>query len=106
MKRILPGIVRKWEIKSGLQVASFGIKRMKTKWGSCNPCHKRIWLNLELIKKSINCLEYIVVHEMVHFLERTHNDNFIAHMDRIMPQWRTFRDDLNRSPLAHENWEY
>lgn len=106
MKRILPGIVRKWEIKSGLQVASFGIKRMKTKWGSCNPCHKRIWLNLELIKKPINCLEYIVVHEMVHFLERTHNDNFIAHMDRIMPQWRTFRDDLNRSPLAHENWEY
>lgn len=106
MKRILPGIVRKWEIKSGLQVDSFGIKRMKTKWGSCNPSHKRIWLNLELIKKPINCLEYIVVHEMVHFLERTHNDNFIAHMDRIMPQWRTFRDDLNRSPLAHENWEY
>ena len=106
MKRILPGIVRKWEIKSGLQVSSFGIKRMKTKWGSCNPCHKRIWLNLELIKKPINCLDYIVVHEMVHFLERTHNDNFIAHMDRIMPQWRTFRDDLNRSPLAHENWEY
>jgi predicted metal-dependent hydrolase len=106
MKRILPGIIRKWEIKSGLQVTSFGIKRMKTKWGSCTPCHKRIWLNLELIKKPINCLEYIVVHEMVHFLERTHNDNFIAHMDRIMPQWRTFRDDLNRSPLAHENWEY
>ncbi len=106
MKRILPGIVRKWEIKSSLQVNSFGIKRMKTKWGSCNPRHKRIWLNLELIKKPINCLEYIVVHEMVHFLERTHNDNFIAHMDSIMPQWRTFRDDLNRSPLAHENWEY
>lgn len=106
MKRILPGIVRKWEIKSGLQVNSFGIKRMKTKWGSCNPSHKRIWLNLELIKKPINCLEYIVVHEMVHFLERTHNDSFISHMDRIMPQWRTFRDDLNRSPLAHENWEY
>ena len=106
MKRILPGIVQKWEIKSGLEVASFGIKRMKTKWGSCNPCHKRIWLNLELIKKPINCLEYIVVHEMVHFLEHTHNDNFIAYMDRIMPQWRTFRNDLNRSPLAHENWEY
>ena len=106
MKRILPGIVRKWEIKSGLQVDSFGIKRMKTKWGSCNPSYKRIWLNLELIKKPVNCLEYIVVHEMVHFLERTHNDKFISHMDRIMPQWRTFRDNLNRSPLAHENWEY
>lgn len=106
MKRMLPGIVRKWEIKSGLQVHSYGVKRMKTKWGSCNPAHRRIWLNLELIKKAINCLEYIVVHEMVHFLERTHNDQFISHMDRIMPQWRTFRDDLNRSPLAHENWEY
>ena len=106
MKRILPGIVRKWEIKSGLQVNSFGIKRMKTKWGSCNPSYKRIWLNLELIKKPVNCLEYIVVHEMVHFLERTHNDKFISHMDRVMPQWRTFRDNLNRSPLAHENWEY
>ena len=106
MKKILPEFVRKWEIKSELQVDSFGIKRMKTKWGSCNPSHKRIWLNLELIKKPINCLEYIIVHEMVHFLERNHNDNFIAHMDRIMPQWRTFRDELNRSPLANENWEY
>lgn len=106
MKRILPGIVRKWEIKSGLQVDSFGVKRMKTKWGSCNPTHKRIWLNLELIKKPINCLEYIVVHEMVHFFERTHNDNFISHMDSIMPQWRTFRDELTRSFLALENWEY
>ena len=106
MKKILPDIIRKWEIKSGLQVGSFGIKRMKTKWGSCNPAHKRIWLNLELIKKPTNCLEYIVVHEMVHFLERTHNDNFVDHMDRIMPQWRTFRDELNSLPLAHENWQY
>ena len=76
---------------------------MKTRWGSCNPTHKRIWLNLELIKKPINCLEYVVVHEMVHFLERTHNERFVFHMDRIMPQWRTFKDDLNRSLLAHEN---
>ncbi len=98
------GIVRKWEIKSGLQVDSFGIKRMKTKWGSCNPSYKRIWLNLELIKKPINCLEYIAVHEMVHFLERTHNDNFISHMDRIIPQWRILRDNLNRFPLAYEKW--
>lgn len=106
MKRILPDIIRKWEIKSELQVHSCGIKRMKTKWGSCNPAHRRIWLNLELIKKPINCLEYIVVHEMVHFLERTHNEQFAAHMNRIMPQWQTFRNNLNRSPLAHENWKY
>lgn len=106
IKRMLPDIIQKWEIKSGLQVNSYGVKRMKTKWGSCNPTHRRIWLNLELIKKPINCLEYVVVHEMVHFWERTHNDQFIEHMDRVMPQWRTFRDDLNRSPLAHENWKY
>jgi predicted metal-dependent hydrolase len=106
MKRLLPGIIRKWEMKSELKVDAFGIKRMKTKWGSCSPTQKRIWLNLELIKKPISCLEYIVVHEMVHFLERTHNDKFVTHMDRIMPQWRTFRDDLNLSPLSHEDWSY
>ena len=79
---------------------------MKTKWGSCNPVHKRIWVNLELIKKPINCIEYIVVHEMVHLLEHTHNENFIFHMNRIMPGWKNLRDELNSSPLAHENWEY
>ena len=61
---------------------------MKTKWGSCNPRDNRIWLNLELVKKPIQCLEYIVVHEMVHFIERNHNDNFVKHMDKFMPQWR------------------
>ncbi|MCY3675092.1 MAG: SprT family zinc-dependent metalloprotease [Paracoccaceae bacterium] len=104
MKRILPGIINKWEIKSGLQVNSYRIKKMKTKWGSCNPGHKRIWLNLELIKKPINCLEYVVVHEMVHFLEHTHNDQFVSHMDRIMPQWRAIRDNLNRTPLGYDKW--
>ena len=105
MKKILPPIIRKWEIKSGLKVYSYGIKRMKTKWGSCNPAHKRIWINLELIKKPISCIEYIVVHEMVHLLEPTHNENFISHMNRILPGWKNLRDELNRSPLAYENWE-
>ncbi len=106
MKRLLPEIIRKWEMKTGLEVGEYGIKKMKTRWGSCNPSHKRIWLNLELIKKPINCLEYVVVHEIVHFLERTHNGNFISHMDRIMPPWRAFRDELNQAPLAHEHWKY
>ena len=105
MKKIHPPIIRKWEIKSGLKVYSYGIKRMKTKWGSCNPAHKRIWINLELIKKPISCIEYIVVHEMVHLLEPTHNENFISHMNRILPGWKNLRDELNRSPLAYENWE-
>ncbi len=79
---------------------------MKTKWGSCNPSEKRIWLNLELAKKPVQCLEYIIVHEMVHLIEQSHNDNFIKHMDKFMPQWRMFKGDLNRMPLAHEDWKY
>ena len=106
MKKILPTIIRKWEIKSGLKVDSFGIKRMKTKWGSCIPLHKKIWLNLELIKKPIQCIEYVVVHEMVHLVEPTHNDNFIFHMNRIMPGWKNLRDQLNALPLANEKWKY
>jgi predicted metal-dependent hydrolase len=106
LKKVLPGIIRKWELKTNLQVASWGVKRMKTKWGSCNPNDNRIWLNLELIKKPIQCLEYIVVHEMVHFLEKSHNSQFVKYMDEFMPQWRGFRDDLNRLPLAHESWKY
>ncbi|WP_370931107.1 M48 family metallopeptidase [Bartonella sp. DGB1] len=104
MQKILPKIIKKWEIKSGLKVQSYGIRRMKTKWGSCNQTQKRIWLNLELIKKPKNCIEYVVMHEMVHFLERTHNDNFIYYMDRFMPKWRIFKNELNKSVLAYENW--
>jgi len=79
---------------------------MKTKWGTCNREAGRIWLNLELIKKPILCIEYIIVHEMVHLLERKHNENFILHMDKLMPKWRFYREELNRSPLRHENWSY
>ena len=79
---------------------------MKTKWGSCNIEARRIWLNLELAKKPIECLEYIIVHEMVHLLERKHNDHFRELMDQFMPQWRLFRDELNHAPLSHETWSY
>ena len=79
---------------------------MKTLWGSCNIEAKRIWLNLELAKKPESCLVYILVHEMVHLLERDHNDRFHALMDKNLPQWRTYRDTLNRAPLAHESWQY
>jgi predicted metal-dependent hydrolase len=79
---------------------------MKTRWGTCNVADRRIWLNLELAKKPLSCLEYIVVHEMVHLLERHHNDRFRDHMDSFFPHWRFSRDDLNRAPLAHEDWAY
>jgi predicted metal-dependent hydrolase len=102
----LPAIIEKWQKKLNFQVNEFGIRKMKTKWGTCNRAAKRIWLNLELAKKPVECLEYIVVHEMVHLLERNHNDRFVSLMDEFMPQWRFFKDELNRLPVRHEDWNY
>jgi predicted metal-dependent hydrolase len=82
------------------------IKKMKTLWGSCNAGAPRVWLNLELVKKAPACLEYILVHEMVHIIERRHNDRFRALMDQFLPTWQIARAELNRAPLAHENWGY
>ena len=79
---------------------------MKTRWGTCNSEARRIWLNLDLVKKPAACLEYILVHEMVHLLERRHNDRFRDLMDRAMPLWQLHREELNRSPPAHEEWRY
>jgi len=106
LKNRIPELLAKWEPIIGRQAAEWGVKRMKTKWGSCNTDAARIWLNLELAKKSPECLEYILVHEMVHLLERCHNDRFRAYMDRFLPQWRHCRDTLNGSPLGHEDWVY
>ncbi len=97
-------LVRKWEPVMGVSVAEWGVKRMKTKWGSCNIRDRRVWLNLELAKKPPHCLEYVLVHEMVHLLERHHNERFRALMDKLLPQWRLYQDELNRAPLAHEEW--
>jgi predicted metal-dependent hydrolase len=102
----IPKIIEKWEPSVGVTVAEWGIKKMRTRWGTCNPEAARIWLNLELAKKPPECLEYIAVHEMVHLIERRHNDNFRAHMDRLMPLWRNHRDTLNSAPLGHEDWTY
>ena len=95
-----------WESKVGITINEFRIKRMKTLWGSCNIEAKRIWLNLELAKKPPSCLLYILVHEMVHLIERRHNDRFRELMDSHLPQWRLYRDELNSAPLAHEDWQY
>lgn len=106
LKKRVSKLIAKWEPITGQTVADWGIKRMKTKWGSCNITERRIWLNLELAKKPPECLEYILVHEMVHLLERHHNDNFRTYLNRFLPQWRLHRDVLNSSPLAHEDWSY
>ncbi|MFN0033357.1 MAG: M48 family metallopeptidase [Flavobacteriales bacterium] len=106
LKEKIAEYVSEWEVKMRLSVAEFGVKKMKTKWGSCNTDAKRIWLNLELAKKPSPCLEYIVVHEMVHLIERSHNERFIALMNKYMPQWRKHKDELNRLPVRHEEWGY
>jgi predicted metal-dependent hydrolase len=106
IRRIGGELIKKWEPKLGVEVAEYGIKAMKTKWGTCNPVARRIWLNLELAKKPMECIEYIVVHEMVHILQRKHDDDFIRLMDKHLPKWKSYREELNTSPLRHENWTY
>ena len=106
LRETLPPLIEKWQKVMGVEVAEWGIKQMKTRWGTCNIQAARIWINLELAKKSPRCLEYVVVHEMAHLLERLHNDRFRALMNQFLPQWQFVRDELNHEPLAHEDWEY
>jgi predicted metal-dependent hydrolase len=77
---------------------------VKYVWGSCNTSDHRVWLNLELAKKPLHCLEYVLVHEMVHLLERQHTERFKELMDKFLPHWRLYREELNQTPLAHEEW--
>ena len=106
MKSTIPGLIEKWQPVIDVQVDDWGVKKMKTRWGSCNIRDRRVWLNLELAKKPPHCLEYVLVHEMVHLLERHHNERFKAFMDQFMPQWRMYQDELNQAPLAYEEWVY
>jgi predicted metal-dependent hydrolase len=106
LKARVPDLLSRWQSVVGAEVADCRVKKMKTKWGSCNAQARRIWLNLELVKKPVGCVEYILVHEMIHFFERHHNERFRELIDRYMPDWRTRRDQLNAQPLAHENWTY
>ncbi|MBU2621542.1 MAG: M48 family metallopeptidase [Proteobacteria bacterium] len=106
LKEVIPGLIAQNEKAMKVKVGEFGIKRMRTRWGTCNIKAKRIWLNLELAKKGKECIEYIVVHEMMHLLERRHNERFISYMDKFLPKWRFYKEELNKSPLCHENWSY
>lgn len=104
LKSKIPDIVQKWSQVTNISCDSWHIQKMKTKWGSCNIEEKRILLNLELAKKPLPCLEYIVLHELLHFKERQHNDRFKALLDTYMPDWRSRRDLLNQMPLKQERW--
>jgi len=104
-EQIVP-LITKWEPRVGVAVAEVRIRKMKTRWGSCNTVARRIWLNLELVKKPPLCLEYVLVHELIHLLERHHNDRFRELMDGLMPKWRLHHEELKRAPLGHVDWEY
>ena len=88
LKAKIPVLIKKWEPVMGVNVSEFGVKKMKTRWGTCNIRAERIWLNLELAKLHPDCLEYIVVHEMVHLLERLHNQRFYDFMNQFLPGWQ------------------
>lgn len=104
LRELASPLFARWEPILGVEARQWEIKRMRTKWGSCNSKARRIWLNPELAKKPPRCLEYIVVHELVHLIERTHNERFIALMDRHLPNWRERRKELNVLPVRHEEW--
>jgi predicted metal-dependent hydrolase len=106
LRDAVPPLIEKWERLMGVGVRRIFLQRMKTKWGSCNHRAGSIRLNTDLARKPKECLEYIVVHEMAHLIEPTHNARFIALMDRFMPKWQSVREVLNRLPVRHEDWAY
>jgi len=106
VKERMPSLLAEWASSLDVDVADWGVRKMKTKWGSCNTDARRIWVNSELAKKPPECLEYIVVHEMVHLIERHHNDRFRSILNRHLPKWKHHRALLNAEPLAHEDWTY
>jgi len=95
LKAKLPPLHKKWEEIIGVKANAVSVKNMLTKWGTCNVKDKRIWVNLQLAKKPVECLEYIVVHELVHLLEKNHTPAFIGHIDKFLPGWRVTKDELN-----------
>jgi predicted metal-dependent hydrolase len=106
VRTALPPLIEKWERLMGVKVRRVFVQRMKTKWGSCNHRAGSIRLNTDLARKPRECLDYIVVHEMVHLLEPTHNERFVALMDQFMPKWRAYREVLDKLPVRHESWNY
>src|SRR5690554_2630357 len=105
MHEAVPPLVQKWQKNLGVTVSGYYLQRMKTKWGSCNHQAGNIRLNTELVKKPKDLLEYIIVHEMAHLLEPTHNERFIALLDKHLPSWREARQELNELPLGAESWK-
>lgn len=106
LKKTADTLIQKWEKIIGVKINDFSIRKMKTRWGSCDTKTGKIRLNIELIKKPVDCIEYIIVHEIIHLFERTHNQNFNAYMNKYLPQWKEIRAELNKLPLGTQVWKY
>jgi len=104
LHEVVPSLISKWEPKLGVKVGGYFLQRMKTKWGSCNHNAGHIRLNTELVKKPKDLLEYVIIHEMIHLIEKTHSDRFISLLDEYYPSWRESRAELNDLPLSAERW--
>ncbi|HPH03832.1 MAG TPA: SprT family zinc-dependent metalloprotease [Spirochaetota bacterium] len=104
LHEVVPGLIRTWEAKLGVNVAGYFLQRMKTKWGGCNHRERNIRLNTELVKKPKDLLEYVVVHEMLHLIEPTHSARFTAMLAKYYPSWQAARMELNDLPLGAEQW--
>jgi len=103
-KRIVP-LILKWQKKIKVSPTFWGIRKMRTRWGTCDEKSKRIWFNLELAKKPENCIQYVVVHELVHLIERKHDKYFVSLMDKYLPKWRSEKEELNKFILSYEKWD-
>lgn len=104
LRKFLEKAIDKWEKKIGVKADSWGIRRMKTRWGTCNHKKRNIWLNLELAKKPESCIEYVILHEVLHLIEEKHSEKFIALLNKYMPKWKSEKEELNRLILSHEEW--
>lgn len=104
LEKIIPKLILKWEKKVGVKAKEVKIKKMKTKWGTCNSKDKRIWLNLELAKKPLHCIDYVFVHELVHIIERKHSERFLQLLESAYPKWQQSKDELNQGILSHFEW--
>jgi predicted metal-dependent hydrolase len=105
VKKLVPSVLERWQRKLGIQAKGVSIKKMKTKWGTCNSNDKRIWLNLELAKKPLHCIEYVFVHELIHLIEKSHSKRFIQLLETALPHWRRTREELNSFALGYFTWD-
>src|SRR3990167_9349546 len=105
LRNILTDLIDKWQKKIGVKADYWGIRRMKTRWGTCDEKTNRLWFNLELIKKPERCIQYVVVHELIHLIEIKHNDKFVELINKYLPKWRSEKDELNQLILSYEEWD-